>query len=456
MMLRFAANATLPPKRQFRWSHCDVQALTVVRSDKIFSVSGAELRLVRDHLERILSTRPFERAPRLRMFLRFIVEETLAGRSGQLKEYTIGTDVYGRSATFDPRLDATIRVEAGKLRNRLEEYYSTIGARERVRILLRKGSYAPDISITRDADPTETSELYVRGIELLGQRTAAALEEAYECFWTGVVRYPQHSQAYEGLAAYYAIAGALELLSPTEAWPRTRMAIAQARALNYTGTLTDLTLSALAYATGDGTHAEAIARRVVTRSPNDPTAHFYYSGIMSAQARHSQSLEHMRKAAALAARIAPESSNAILFESHVSWSLYHAGSYTAARDHLRERFGAHSSNVVVQYLQGRILAEMGEYDQAIQSLMAVYAAVPIPMVEAALGYAIGRAGRRTEAEAILDRLRSTSQSCYVSPVRTAVIHRALGQYKAFADELAAVKQDYAMIWAQVDPQLARR
>jgi hypothetical protein len=83
---------------------------------------------IRGHLERVLSTRGFNRAPQLGLFLRFIVEETLAGRGAQLKEYTIATDVYRRNPNFDPRLDATIRVEALKLRSRLEEYYCTAGA----------------------------------------------------------------------------------------------------------------------------------------------------------------------------------------------------------------------------------------------------------------------------------------------------------------------------------------
>jgi len=75
----------------------------------------------------------------LSRFLRFIVEETIAGHASQLKEYTIGTDVYGRGQDFDPRLDGTVRVEAHKLRTRLEQYYCAAGSSERVRILLRKG-----------------------------------------------------------------------------------------------------------------------------------------------------------------------------------------------------------------------------------------------------------------------------------------------------------------------------
>ncbi|MBN8731485.1 MAG: hypothetical protein J0L64_13155, partial [Acidobacteria bacterium] len=63
-------------------------------------------------MERILASSPFTRSPRLSRFLRFSVEQTLKGRSDELKEYLIGTEVFERSAAFDPRVDTIVRTQA--------------------------------------------------------------------------------------------------------------------------------------------------------------------------------------------------------------------------------------------------------------------------------------------------------------------------------------------------------
>jgi len=64
-------------------------------------------------LEKILASRCFGRSPRLSRFLRFLVENALAGTTGNLKEYAIGIDVFDRDPSYDSRLDPIVRVEAG-------------------------------------------------------------------------------------------------------------------------------------------------------------------------------------------------------------------------------------------------------------------------------------------------------------------------------------------------------
>ena len=97
---------------------------------------------IRAELERILASRCFQQASRASHFLRFVVEQTLAGSGQRLKGYTIGVEVFGRPADFDAQSDALVRVEAGRLRRRLVEYYASEGAGDRIRIELPRGSYA--------------------------------------------------------------------------------------------------------------------------------------------------------------------------------------------------------------------------------------------------------------------------------------------------------------------------
>ena len=98
---------------------------------------------INEQLERILNTPPLVSSPSLSRFLRYVVEETVAGRSGAIKEYTLGLNVFDRGEEFNPRLDPIVRVQARNLRSRLEKYYQTQGGEDPIRIELPKGTYVP-------------------------------------------------------------------------------------------------------------------------------------------------------------------------------------------------------------------------------------------------------------------------------------------------------------------------
>src|SRR5438128_8499828 len=99
--------------------------------------------LENDQLERILKSAPLVTSPSLSRFLRYIVEETLAGRSGAIREYTLGVNVFDRGEDFNPRLDPIVRVQARNLRARLARYYEGPGGDDPIRIELPKGTYVP-------------------------------------------------------------------------------------------------------------------------------------------------------------------------------------------------------------------------------------------------------------------------------------------------------------------------
>lgn len=104
---------------------------------------GPEAQDVRAHLIKILQSRFFASAPRLTRFLDFVVNESLNGREHNLKEYSVALSVFGKPENFDPRLDSSVRVAARQLRARLEQYYSTDGRGDRVRITMKPGEYKP-------------------------------------------------------------------------------------------------------------------------------------------------------------------------------------------------------------------------------------------------------------------------------------------------------------------------
>jgi tetratricopeptide (TPR) repeat protein len=107
------------------------------------SAAPVDDETIERELGRILASPSFASSERLKRFLSFIVEETVAGRAETLKEYTVGVRVYDRGDGFDPRADSIVRTEASRLRMRLSEYYASPGTETGLRIELPKGSYVP-------------------------------------------------------------------------------------------------------------------------------------------------------------------------------------------------------------------------------------------------------------------------------------------------------------------------
>jgi hypothetical protein len=99
---------------------------------------------IREELDRVLSCHEFRASKRSQDFLRYVTEHTLQGQAETLKERTIGIEVFGRSTSYEPSDDATVRVKAGEVRKRLGIYYSGEGARNPVRIELPSGTYVPE------------------------------------------------------------------------------------------------------------------------------------------------------------------------------------------------------------------------------------------------------------------------------------------------------------------------
>jgi adenylate cyclase len=127
-----------------------------------------EARAVTAQLEKILASADFDASPRSRAFIRFIVDETLAGRQEALTQADIATRVFGRRDDFDPTVDPIVRIQAGRLRRSLERYYLLSGASDPVRIELPRGSYVP---LLRWAPPHEKAAAERR--EALGRAPGA-------------------------------------------------------------------------------------------------------------------------------------------------------------------------------------------------------------------------------------------------------------------------------------------
>lgn len=111
-------------------------------TDTTARLTNAEVTSARQHVERVLDSQTMIQAERLRRFLGYIVEHALGGQSGSPNQFAIAVDVFDRDQDFDPTIDAIVRVEAGRLRSKLLEYYDDEGRDDSVRISIPKRGYA--------------------------------------------------------------------------------------------------------------------------------------------------------------------------------------------------------------------------------------------------------------------------------------------------------------------------
>jgi hypothetical protein len=93
-------------------------------------------------LQRILESRTFRNTEVLKRLLDYLGQKALAGETENLKEYTVGLGAFGKPDNYDPKMDSSVRVQAGKLRQKLDEYYRTEGVSDLLIVELPKGHFA--------------------------------------------------------------------------------------------------------------------------------------------------------------------------------------------------------------------------------------------------------------------------------------------------------------------------
>lgn len=107
----------------------------------------------RAELQAVLQSHLFARSPALTHLLSYLCEKTFAGESAQIKEYSVGLDVFDRRDSFDQDTDSIVRVQANRLRKRLAEYYASEGVAHPVRITIPVGQYIPVFKTIADQGP---------------------------------------------------------------------------------------------------------------------------------------------------------------------------------------------------------------------------------------------------------------------------------------------------------------
>jgi TolB-like protein len=141
---------------------------------------------IRDQLAKILESTVFVDSQRMSRFLRFTVEETLKGNASRLKEIVIGEEVFDRPPAYDPRLDPVVRVEARRLRAKLQAYYKNRGRNDAVIVETPKGRYSPTFRLQSDRPRPLSKEKNGSGAITILPFTNLVAEKAGDYFSDGL------------------------------------------------------------------------------------------------------------------------------------------------------------------------------------------------------------------------------------------------------------------------------
>jgi hypothetical protein len=171
----------------------------------------AERKAIREQLERILSSPLFKNSKRYPNLLRFVVERSLEGHAGHLKERTLGIEVFGREPDYDTNSDPVVRTSAVEIRKRIAQYYHEAGHEAEIRIDFPPGTYLPEfrhpLKPTPDAPPPTPQRrnlivaavaAAVFGIAAVAFLGSWAKTSALEKFWAPLLASPDPVLVYIG------------------------------------------------------------------------------------------------------------------------------------------------------------------------------------------------------------------------------------------------------------------
>jgi tetratricopeptide (TPR) repeat protein len=401
-------------------------------------------------LDRVLSSDILRSSVNLRRFLAYVVRHAIAGDEERVKEYTIGVEVFSRGARFDPRCDSIVRVEAHKLRERLNEYYRTEGATDIVAISIPKGRYRPTFEVRArltEAILDDPENLCCQAESLVFQGTPAAIVRARRHLRAAVARWPTRADLRVALASATLAALDAELIAPAEGLPLLRSEARQARRLDATRSDVQFYETVAEVRHPNISRAVAAARGALAFAPQSPSAHFWMARMLAADGRLQDARMHLE----LAVKLRPSS---LFFQTWRAVALFRAGEAVPAARHLRDILAFEPRDYLANYWLSVVAALCRRFDEARSAAQHAHDTSGVSQALAGLGFVEASAGHKQKAERILHVLGATNRTQYVARSELAIIHVALGYLNIAATQLrlAAAEGDWQLAWAGSDPR----
>jgi TolB-like protein len=298
------------------------------------------------------------------------------------------------------------------------------------------------------AHPDDAYEAYLRGRVLLSQRTRSAIEKAVVQFERAIGIDPAYAQAYAGLADAHELAATYAGAQPREALSRAMAAARRALELDPTLEEPHTSLGVIC-----GSYLwkwdECLQHfeQALERNGSSALAQKGYGEVLSLLGRHDEALA----AAGRAVSLDPLSP---LMSANLGVTYHRARRYDDAARETRKALDLDPHYSLGHFNLGMILSAAGSLPEAAAALTRAREYGPANLDALAfLGHVYGRMGRSTEARAILDSLRATSEARYVSPYARALVHVGLGEREEALDQLEQAYEDRSWFTTllKVDP-----
>ncbi len=418
---------------------------------------------IKSQLDRVVVGKGFRQSERMKRFLTLAVERSLLGKPATLKEYEVALAVYDKPATFDPRIDPIVRVEASRLRAKLREYYEDEGRNDPIVISIRKGSYAavfrkrrsgpagtlPEASAGDRTGNSEARHLYLKGRYYWNKRSPGAIARSIECLSQAAALDPGYAAAWAGLADCHSTLAWLETEAPARLWQAAETEAFRAQTIDPRSpeALTAIACKKALY-DWDWQGSEAGFRAALAAGPRYATArHWYGFFCLAPQRRLSAAREEVVRAAAL------DPLSAVI-GTHLGCILHFQRRYSEAVDQYLRSIELDPTFHLAFRRLGFTYVQLSRFDEALRAFThARDLGCSRESTEVAVAYLHASAGNGEKSGKILSTLR-TSAANYVSPAGIALVHTALGDPNAAFLSLDEAIQDRScgLVHIKVEPE----
>jgi adenylate cyclase len=276
------------------------------------------------------------------------------------------------------------------------------------------------------ADP-EAYQAYLKGRYWLNKRTPDGLNKGIEYFQQAITKDPAFTPAYAGIADGYDLLAANGVVPPKEGYPRAKEAALKALELDSALAEAHTSLGYIkTFYEWDRLGGEREFQRAIALNPGYANAHFFYGSALRNMGRREKSFAELRRALELDPLSLPAN-------GFLGVAFYQARQYDQAIDQLRKTLELDPNFVQGHYYLGMAFLGKSMFKEGIaefEKAIAIAPAFAYPL--SGLGYAYAVAGRRVEAQKVLDQLTELSKRKYVFAASEAQIYAGLGEKdKAF-------------------------
>jgi tetratricopeptide (TPR) repeat protein len=347
-----------------------------------------------------------------------------------LKETEIALEVFDRRADFDPQIDPIVRVEAGRLRLRLTEYYAGPGQNDEFFIELNKRGYLPAFRCNpakshphgiADAASTSAYGFYLKGRYFWGKRTADGLAKAVEYFERAIALNPAFLLASLGVADCQLVSATFEFAAPSPTLAKARQVAQNVLQQGTHAAEAHTTLAAVkAFFELDWLAAAADFKRALEIDPNYTTAWQWHGLLCCALGRMDEGLAALRTAT-------ERDPLSLMASTQLACGLYQSRCYAEAQETCSLVIEMDPNFWPARYFLGLVYEQQHLFAQALRELrLAEELSQGNSLPLAGLAHVHACAGSQWDARKILLMLQQGS-SVYVSEWALALVHAGLGE-----------------------------